>query len=33
VTVKVQRAQVMHKMLADSVPDLVKMVGKMGDGL
>jgi FixJ family two-component response regulator len=33
VTVKVQRAQVMHKMLADSVADLVKMVGKMGDGL
>jgi FixJ family two-component response regulator len=32
VTVKVQRGQVMHKMLADSVPDLVKMVGKMGDG-
>jgi FixJ family two-component response regulator len=31
VTVKVQRAQVMHKMLADSVADLVKMVGKMGD--
>ena len=33
VTVKVQRGQVMHKMLADSVADLVKMVGKMGDGL
>jgi FixJ family two-component response regulator len=33
VTVKVQRGQVMHKMLADSVPDLVKMVGKMEDGL
>jgi FixJ family two-component response regulator len=31
VTVKVQRGQVMHKMLADSVADLVKMVGKMGD--
>jgi FixJ family two-component response regulator len=33
VTVKVQRGQVMHKMLADSVADLVKMAGKMGDGL
>jgi FixJ family two-component response regulator len=33
VTVKVQRGQVMHKMLADSVADLVKMVGKMGDRL
>jgi FixJ family two-component response regulator len=33
VTVKVQRGQVMHKMLADSVADLVKMDGKMGDGL
>jgi FixJ family two-component response regulator len=33
VTVKVQRGQVMHKMLADSVADLVKMVGKMEDGL
>jgi FixJ family two-component response regulator len=33
VTVKVQRAQAMHKMLADSVADLVKMVGKMGEGL
>jgi FixJ family two-component response regulator len=33
VTVKVQRAQAMHKMLADSVADLVKMVGKLGDGL
>jgi FixJ family two-component response regulator len=33
VTVKVQRRQVMHKMLADSVADLVKMVGKMGDRL
>ena len=33
VTVKVQRGQVMHKMLADSVADLVKMDGKMGGGL
>jgi len=32
VTVKVQRAQAMHKMSAESVADLVKMVGKMGDG-
>jgi FixJ family two-component response regulator len=31
VTVKVQRAQAMHKMSAESVADLVKMVGKMGD--
>jgi len=33
VTVKVQRGQVMHKMLADSLADLVRMVGKMGDEL
>ncbi len=32
VTVKVQRAQAMHKMSAESVADLVKMVGKMGGG-
>jgi len=30
ITVKVHRSQVMHKMGADSVPDLVRMAGRLG---
>jgi FixJ family two-component response regulator len=29
-TVKIHRGQVMHKMQADSVPELVRMSGKLG---